>query len=156
MKKAPFLLILPLLASLTATADPGRGPMGPGGRGGIGLLKRALATLDLSDQQKTQVRQIVESRKTTLQPMGEKARADRQKLETLLEAPNPDPAAVGTAFLAVHKNRSALKTERERVLADIGKVLTPEQKAQFDAILKFVRPRGARGGEGPAGRSFSR
>ena len=154
MRKAPFLLVLPLLACLTASAGPGKGPMGAEGRGGLPFVRRALAALDLSDQQKTQVREVLEAQKPAIQALMEKARADRQKLDTLLQTPNPDPAAVGTAFLAVHKNREAMKSERDLALSEVKKVLSPEQAAKLDAILKFARPgRGMREG-GPGGHRF--
>jgi Spy/CpxP family protein refolding chaperone len=102
-----------------------------GGRLGHGVRK-ALATLDLSDAQKAKVQAIFQSHKDEAQAFRSQMQADRAALKTAAAVPNPDPAAVGNAFLKVQANRQAATTRMKAVRSEIDAVLTPEQKAKLD------------------------
>jgi Spy/CpxP family protein refolding chaperone len=108
---------------------------GPFARG----IRAALATLDLSQDQKDKIKASFGARKPELQTLGAKAKTDRQALETLLAAPNPDPAAVGAAMLKVHANRQAMRTQMETMRADLNAILTPEQQANLKGYLAAKR-----------------
>ena len=71
----------------------------------------------------------------TFQAFRTQAKANREALKTAASAANPDPAAVGTAFLKVRADGKAMKAQLEGVHAEINGVLTPEQKAKFDGWI---------------------
>ena len=104
-----------------------------GGRGHFGRgIRAAMATLDLSDAQKEKVKAIFASHREQFQAFRTGAKANREALKAAASAENPNPVAVGAAFLKVRADGKAMKTQLEAVHAEINGVLTPEQKARFD------------------------
>jgi periplasmic protein CpxP/Spy len=108
---------------------PGGGfPGGPGPRDGLGPIAR---DLNLSEEQKAQVQKITES-------FQESNRALHEQLRTLHESePDPfaafDEAAVRAAAEARAKIEIELSVSRAKMMAQIGAVLTADQKAQLAA-----------------------
>src|SRR5947207_12045631 len=115
-------------------AGPGGGRMGGG-------LRRALASLDLSQDQKDKVKAIVAAEKPAIQSLREGMRADASELKSLASAQSADPAAIGAAFLKVRADREAMKAERQKVLAQIEGVLTPDQRTKLDGYLSALHGR---------------
>ena len=124
------------MAIVAAGQDPrvgGRPPRGGGftggpGPDGIGFLAR---DLNLSDDQKAQIKKIADS-------FHESTKALREQLRTLHESePNSldsfDEAAVRTAAEARAKIDIELSVAHARMMAQIGAVLTTDQKAQLAA-----------------------
>ncbi len=110
--------------------DGKRGHFGKRGgrhRGGHGMMLRGL---DLTDEQKAQVKSILQTSKETSKPIREQVKANRQKLQTLSENGNFDEAQV-QAIAAQQGNLSAqMIVQKEKVKSQIFNVLTPEQKAK--------------------------
>jgi Spy/CpxP family protein refolding chaperone len=134
------------LAAGTAFAQAqGRGPFARG-------IRAALATLDLSQDQKDKVQASFQTMKPQLKALRAKAKGDRQALEALMAAPNPDPAAVGAATLKVHANRQAMRAQMETMRTNLEAILTPEQQANLKGYLAAKRQmRRAMWGPPPAG-----
>ena len=126
------ILALPVLA---APGGPGGGRMGPAGR----VLRGARASLDLTQDQKDKIKVVVESERSALQTAAARNRADALALRDLASSAQPDPKAVGEAFLKVRQNRETAKAAREKVLAKIEAVLTPSQKAKFQGYVQAVK-----------------
>jgi Spy/CpxP family protein refolding chaperone len=127
------------------------GNQGGGGHFGRGI-RAAMATLDLSDAQKEKVRAIFASHKDEGMAFHAQAKADREALRAAASAANPDPAAVGTAFLKVRADGQAAAAKMKAVRTEIDTVLTPEQKAKLDgwiAAHKQQRSAGMRAFGGP-------
>jgi len=120
-------------ASNCALAAPGGPP--PGGRIG-GPIRGALEYAGATDEQKAKAKTLGEAARASVAGLAAQARADRQALQDLLAAPNPDPKAVGTAFLKVDADRKALKGAREKALAEVRALLSPDQRVKFDAFLE--------------------
>jgi Spy/CpxP family protein refolding chaperone len=129
---AVALLVAGALAAGTAfaQAQPGRFARG---------IRAALATLDLSQDQKDKITASFEARKPELQALGTKAKTDRQALEALMAAPNPDPAAVGAATLQVRANRQAVRAQMETMRTNLAAILTPAQQAKLEGYLAAKR-----------------
>jgi Spy/CpxP family protein refolding chaperone len=143
-------LAVALGVALVAAAQPG--PMAGPGRGHgpfIRALRGGLATLGLTDEQKTKVKAVLASRKDAGLALRQKMRADATALHDLAGATNPDPAAVGAAFLKVKANREEARSMAVGVIADVKTVLTPEQQTKLDgylaALKQFRRVRTGRG-----------
>jgi len=153
-RKGSGLLVVALVAglgaALAASAQP-FGPGGPGGKGGSFLraLRGGLATLDLTDDQKAKIRTILESKRDAGQALALTVRTDAKALHDLAAAPNPDPAAVGAAYLKVKADRDAVRNAMEGVLGEIKTVLTPDQQTKLDGYLAALKQmRRGHGGRG--------
>jgi len=115
-------------------------PSGHRKMGGSGIL-RGLSKLNLTESQKNDVRQILDSRKATFESLHERARANWDALRTVSESQAPDTSAVGAAFLKLRASRQALRAERESAMQKIRSHLTTEQKNQLDTMKQERRER---------------
>ena len=112
------------------------GPGGPGPRDGLGPLGR---DLNLTDDQKAQIKKITES-------FEESNKGLHEQLRTLHEAEaDPfsaafDEAAVRAAAEARAKIEVELAVSRAKMMSQIGAVLTADQKAQLAARRQERRP----------------
>lgn len=114
------------------------GNQGGGGHFGRGL-RAALATVDLTQDQKDKIKASFEAKKPELSALREKAKTDREALRALVTAANPDPAAVGVATLKVHANRQAMRARMEEMRTNLAAILTPEQVAKLDGWIAAHR-----------------
>ena len=112
------------------------GPGGPGPRDGLGPFGREL---NLTDEQKAQIKKITES-------FEESTRSLHEQLRTLHEGEaDPfsgsfDEAAVRAAAEARAKVEVELAVSRAKMMSQIGAVLTADQKAQLAARRQDRRP----------------
>ena len=128
-------LIAAALATGVAVADGPDGSFGGrSGRMGMGMGLRRLRALNLTQDQKDKIKAAFVARRPALQALHQTARANRQALATLTTAANPDPAAVGAAYLKVVAGRQALVAQRQQAQADVVAVLTPDQKTQLQQM----------------------
>ncbi len=132
------LILAGALAASAALAQAG--PGGPGRPGKFAhAIRAAMATLDLTDAQKEQVKAIFASHKEDGMAFREQAKADREALKVAASAAKPDPATVGAAFLKVRADGEAVKAKMKAVHAEINAVLTPEQRAKLDGWIAAHR-----------------
>jgi len=125
-------LIAAALATGVAIADGPDGSFGArSGRMAMGMGMRGLRALNLTQDQKDKIRAALIARRPAVRALRQEARTNRQALATLAKAANPDPAAVGTAYLKVLAGRQALVAQRQQARADVMAVLTPDQKSQL-------------------------
>lgn len=103
-----------------------------------GKFLKCLTILGLSDQQKADIRQILETEKPVLQGLVQTLRTDGQALKTLLQATPPDACAIGNALIKVHADRVAVKAELEKIKANVEALLTLEQKAKLEGCMKAL------------------
>jgi Spy/CpxP family protein refolding chaperone len=147
-------LAMALLFILGVTlASAQNGSYGHGKMGGFGIM-RGLSKLNLTESQKNDVRQILDSRKATLQTLHDQARANWDALRTVSESSAPDTSAVGAAFLKLRASRQALRAERESAMQQIRPVLTTDQQNQLDAMKqqRLTRFQNRMGMQGSTGR----
>jgi Spy/CpxP family protein refolding chaperone len=118
-----------------------RGPGGPVPREGFGPFGPLGRELNLTDDQKAQIKQIQDSFRDS-----DKALIDQ--LRTLHEKqPDPmggafDEAAVRSAAEARAKIQVELEVSHAKMMSQISSVLTPEQKAQLAAKHDQMRRQG--------------
>jgi protein CpxP len=121
-------------AGLAADEGAGRGEgFGRGrmhGRGGRGFGR----ALNLTDDQKAQLKAMREQQREALRPVAEQQRALRDQIRQALESPNPDAARIGQLEIQAHQLRLQMRAEREKAMAAFVNVLTPEQKAQWEKL----------------------
>lgn len=127
---------------------PGIGMRGPGGPMGIGPGFREL---DLTDDQKAQVKAIAESHQAEFKAVGEKTRAARQGMRALVEADTLDEAAVRAKSIEVAAAEADAAILNAKVRTQTLQVLTAEQlakhkelQAQRQSLPRKQRGRGPR------------
>jgi periplasmic protein CpxP/Spy len=115
----------------------GRGKRGGHHRGG-GMMFRGL---DLTDEQKAQVKQIREASRSKTQALRESSKANRQKLKDATANGAFDEAQI-TAIANENAAVSAQMTvERARVRSQVFAVLTAEQKAKAAEMKSQMKDR---------------
>jgi Spy/CpxP family protein refolding chaperone len=135
-----------------ADGDKRKFGRGFGHRGGFGRLAEKL---NLSDEQKAQIKQIRETSKAKVQPLRENMKSIRQQLNAATADGNFNEAQV-QALAAQQANIMAqLTVEKERTKSQTYAILTPEQQTQAKALKEQMKERfkdrkerrGNRGGE---------
>jgi protein CpxP len=127
-----------------------RGPGGPGGpggffggpggfgRGGFGGPMALLRQLDLTDEQRAQVRQVMDSHRDEQRAIGERVMAAHRAQEDAVTAAQFDEQVVrskSAELAAVEADAAVLQA---KVHSEVFAVLTPEQQARA-AELKAQR-----------------
>ncbi|MCU1263920.1 MAG: hypothetical protein JWM21_238 [Acidobacteria bacterium] len=113
-----------------------RGPGGPGPRDGLGPLAR---DLNLTDEQKAQIKKINESFAGSTQSLHEQLRALHESEGDPFSG-TFDEAAVRAAAEARAKIEIELQVSHAKMMSQIGAVLTAEQKTQLAARRHDRRP----------------
>jgi protein CpxP len=129
-------------------------------RGGHAMMFRGL---DLTEEQKAQMKQIRQTSKEKIKPIREQMKANRQKLAELSAGGNFDRAQVQTIAAQQGSLSAQMIVERESIKSQIFQILTPEQKAKAaeiqaqrkqrmqERMQKRMNKRGGGNGEAPAG-----
>jgi protein CpxP len=109
---------------------------GPAGRrgGAAGDLRGALEALDLSDDQRAKLKEILQGERERREALRRESWDARQALRTAAEAPAPDAAEVGRAYLRLRDNRRSNVEAREKTKERIASILTDEQKAKLEEL----------------------
>ncbi len=137
MKKLTAAILSIVLVAMGAmfifaqTADKPEGNRGFGKKGHKrGGHAKMLRGLDLTDEQKTQVKSIMEKSRETVKPLREQMKANRQKLQELSTNDNFDQTQVQSIATQQGSLTAQMIVEKERFKSHIFKILTPEQKAK--------------------------
>lgn len=103
--------------------------------------------LDLTDDQKAQVKTIVDSHQAEFQAVGEKMRAARNGMQALIEADMLDEAAVRAKSIEVAAAEADAAILNAKVRAQTLQVLTAEQQAKLKELQasREAQPRKQRG-----------
>ena len=120
-----------------------RGPGGPGidgprgMRGGPGMEFRGL---DLTDDQRAQLRKIREARQNEFKAAGEKLHAARQGMRQLMDADSINESAIRSKAAEVAAAEAEVAILNARVRQETLQILTAEQQAK---LKEFRAQRGA-------------
>ncbi|HVN75283.1 MAG TPA: periplasmic heavy metal sensor [Thermoanaerobaculaceae bacterium] len=115
-------------------------PAGPmAGRRAVGAFRAALRKVGLSADQRNKIRTIVRGERPTIEGLRGRRESSRAELNVALQAPNPDPTAVGSALLRTRADRQALRAELRKMRDETLSVLTPDQRARLDGYLAGAR-----------------
>lgn len=112
------------------------------GHGGGMMGGRMFRQLDLTDEQRAQMKTIRDGSRDKIKPLMEKMRETRDQLAELGADGIFDQAAVETLAASQAETMKQLIVEKERVKAEMFGVLTPEQKtklAELKAAFKEKR-----------------
>ena len=116
---------------------PGRGRGGPGGP----LAGLPLRELNLTDAQREQVRQIVDSRQQETRAIGERAMAAHEALRAATTSPSFDEGLIRAKAAEVAAVDADMAVARARIFADVFQILTPEQQAKAKELSGSRPPR---------------
>jgi Spy/CpxP family protein refolding chaperone len=110
--------------------------------GGRFRFARMLAQLNVTSQQKTQVKTILRGYQPTLEPLVKEVVTERRALRDTIRAETIDETAIRAQAAKVASSEADLAVERAHVAHDIRAVLTPEQiqklkDMQIDADARF-------------------
>ena len=134
MKKNKLITITAAALALTTTmafAGPhGRG--GKHGRHGGEFSARFAEKLNLSDAQKEQVRAFTQSFRESNKALFETHRDAMKQLREAKQA--GDQARVDALKPTLQSQRTEMKQRREALKQQIIAILTPEQRAQYEAL----------------------
>jgi len=144
MKKGLIILLVMAILGTGAVfifAQKGKregfGPMGFGGRG----FERIAQKLNLTDEQKTQVKTILEDSKTRVKPLMETMRENHSLAEKLGTDGSFDEEQVNRIADSQSETMKQLFIEKEKTKAQIFAVLTPEQRAEAAKIKEEFKGR---------------
>ncbi len=134
---AASLLLLGGGLAVTASAHQGEGP-GRHGQGGMhamhagmmgpGMGARVLDAVGATDEQKAQIRQIMDGARNDLQGQREAGRALREQMRALLAAPTVDANAVEALRQQQQAHREQASRRMTQAMVEASRVLTPEQR----------------------------
>ncbi len=132
MKKTIVVLVAALsIAAFAYAQEPERGAFmrHPGmGREDI------VAALNLSTDQKVQWDAIHSQLEASILPLVSQHRAAEDQLNSSANASSPDATEVGRAYLAMRAVDKQIRAAHDATQAKVAAILTPDQKAKFDAI----------------------
>jgi len=120
------------LAAVGMAGEGGRFGRGEGrmhGRHGFGMGMR---DLNLSDEQKAQLKQIHEQQREVMKPLVEQQKQLRDQMEQFLASGKPDATRIGQLQIQLFALRGQFRAQREKMQQEFVNVLTPEQKAQWE------------------------
>ncbi len=124
------------LASV-ALAWPGAGPGERGGRGGRGMhLERMLDDADLTPETADRVRSIFEQSREAHRPMRKLIREAQAKLHDLLDADEPDAAAVIAQADEVGNLIGQAQRMRVSTLLQVRSVVTAEEWHELRQVFE--------------------
>ena len=134
---AAALAVALVAAPLLAVEAPPAAPKGP-----LAGYLRCLGIVGLTDDQKADVKELLDAAKPEMETLLATLRTDRAALRTAVAAATPDPCAVGAAVLEVEADMKAIREATKELRTAIEALLTPEQKAKLEGCLKAPRPNG--------------
>jgi Spy/CpxP family protein refolding chaperone len=102
-------------------------------------VRECLSILDLSDQQKEEIRGILEAARPGIQADARTVRASREKLRADAGATDADACLVGQDFLALRDGLEVLRADLQSVRDQVAATLTPEQRAKLEGCLQAPR-----------------
>ena len=129
-RRIAIVLVLALLAAPVLAQGPsGRGP-GHGHFHGEDspMHERVLAQLDLTDEQREEVEQLMTDHRAAMKDRREQMRDRRMAMRDLIHADEFDEAAIRDAAMAIAEAEADVAVERARLRHEIHALLTPEQQ----------------------------
>jgi Spy/CpxP family protein refolding chaperone len=111
------------------------------GKGMEGGMEHMMEGLDLTPDQRSQVRAIVDQARPSMRELRDKMRDNRKQLRQLTQAATVDEKAVRSLADAQGKLKADMIMQRSKMQVALNKVLTPAQRKQW----QDMRPGGGWG-----------
>jgi periplasmic protein CpxP/Spy len=149
---AALSLILLAGAAIAQTTAPAAAPPAHEFRGrGFGgpMFGMFFHQLNLSDAQKTQMKQIMTQEKPTLKPLMQQMAQGENQLRTLELSGSFDEAQARTIASQQSQNATELMVQRARVESELIQLLTPDQKTKLAQLVQQHAQRFSSQGQNP-------
>ena len=132
--KMVFAALAIVLVAGLAIAQPHGGPRGGGDFFGGGMLDSFGDYLDLTDAQRTQIKQIVEKEKPTMEPLFKQEMESHKQMMQLIQGgfDEAKAQAIATQGAQIH---AQLEVQHARVASEAYQVLTAEQKTKLAQFM---------------------
>lgn len=131
---------------------PGGHGMGPGRGAPLGELGFMFRQLDLSEAQREQVRNVMQSNAAAFKEIGERLRTARQALDAAVTADTLDEAAIRARSAEVATVEADAAVQRAKVHQEVFSLLTAEQQAKARELKAQRQQRMKERGERPRNR----
>lgn len=141
MITAGMVLALASTFALVAMARPGP-PGGPGGfGGGFGFLggpplQHLLESVNATDAQKAQIKQIMQSARDDMKAQRKAGGNLHEQAMQLFTQPTVDATAVETLRQQMLQQHDQSSRRISQAMLEVSRVLTPEQRAQLGTQMK--------------------
>jgi periplasmic protein CpxP/Spy len=104
-------------------------------RGGMGHEMPFFALHDLTDAQRTQIKQIFQSSKPAIKPLWQQEHQSHQAMMQLVTSGTFDEAKAQAIANQAAQTHAQLEVEHAKVVSQAYQVLTAEQKTELAAIM---------------------
>lgn len=152
--RANRILITAVLFAAGCTGMFAQRGAGPNGSGGGQMFGRMFRNLDLTDEQRTEIRKILEAERSVMQPVHQQLRDNREALQAATKDGQFNEAEVTKLAQKQGELMAQTIVSRERVQSQIWQILTPEQR---DKLAKWrENHQGGPGQDGFGGMKFQR
>ena len=146
--------IITAFAMVPITAFANMGDEGPQPAGNHSShFKKMAKELQLTDQQRQQVKEIFAKNKPQAEPLMKQMHAERRALRSLIQADTIDEAAIRAQSAKLAAVEADMAVQHARVAKEIRAILTPEQIAKQKELQaqrdKKMEERAARPGKRP-------
>lgn len=102
-------------------------------------LRVVAAFLQLSEEQVESLRELLEERHETVEPLA-RAIAERERLiQEQLNSSAPDPATIGQLVIEIHQHRQLIRQAQETFLQAFTSLLNEEQQRRYHALQMAER-----------------
>ncbi len=115
------------------------GPMGPGGPGVLGPMM--LGRLNLTEEQRGRVKQILDSHQDEQAALATRARAAHDALDAVVSGATFDEGAVRARAADVAVVDADMTVAQARIFAEVLQILTPDQQSQLAAMRAEMKAR---------------
>lgn len=105
-----------------------------GHRGGGRGMGRIMGQLNLTDDQKSQIKQIHQSNREALRPIKQQIRAKRQEIRESKAGGTFDQALVGQKMAEIAALQTQLEAAQFKIHQETMAVLTPEQRTKLEQL----------------------
>lgn len=129
------ILTITVVAATALAAAPAGRALRP-----LRLLAELASRVDLTPEQRGQVRSIFAARRAEIVAIVDRERTSRTALRQAIQRPQVDSAAVRAASAEVAAVDAELAVERARIYTEVAAVLTPDQMAAIEGFISEVRP----------------
>jgi len=124
------------LASAAETAGPLRSAVRQFVSGAIGRLLVLRSDLNVTDDQKSQIREIVSQHKDRIGKVAKQVMTKRRALRDLIRSEQPNEGALRQASTELGNAIADAAVLAAEVRGEVSKVLSPEQRNRVDEFIK--------------------
>jgi periplasmic protein CpxP/Spy len=135
-------VVLAVASSFALVAMARPGPGGPGGAGGFGgefgflAAPHLLDSVNATDAQKAQIKQIMQAARADMKAQRTAGSGLHEQAMQLFTQPTVDAAAVETLRQQMLQQHDQASRRFSQAMIEVSRVLTAEQRAQLGAQMK--------------------